>query len=474
MQHLRLITALILAALVGNVSASSKVQGDVHHFRSPNGVQERCVAIAHIPGGVYSAADIKLERQYCGFDFYDKDTALCPKTHSTSPGTMVYDLEGSHYAGYQARFEKEICARGFHAEIKVAGEPLAYKVTMNAKGTSGTFSTASLLYYHFSRYLDAAIHVPVSVYREMDRKAHRQRVTRRGLALSAHSAAKKMNHAAWNILDHAETRPSTYKPTDELFTIDRKSIYGILIHPKGTRYDPEINGTRKSGWGIGQSKDFQQTPPFLALRSDKPLTAAIADGLAQGRKRHAKGSHADPRQMAFWMQELTEITLLDYIFNQQDRIGNIDYRQYWYWLDRGKIRHRLARGPRAPKDIAAHHPTRLKRTWLNDNDAGGRRAYANFTKKTWMLEKIRHYNPKTWRRLVAMERDFAKQGKLYRYVRDSFGLTGTQLKLIVDNTRHAVAILTKSCHAGHLRFDLDPGAFFIHGRTQPAKVNCAG
>jgi len=259
-----------------------------------------------------------------------------------------------------------------------------------------------------------------------------------------------------------------------LFTVDRSAIYGILIHPKGTRYSPEVNGTRKSGWGVGQSKDFQQTPPFLALRSAKPLAAAISDGLAQGRRHHAKGSHADPRQMAFWMQELTEITLLDYIFSQQDRIGNIDYRYYWYWQDQGRIQHRLAHGPRPPKDLAAHRPIRLKRTWLNDNDAGGRRSYANFTKKTWMLEKIRHYNSKTWQRLMAMEQDFAKRGKLYHYVRDSFGLSPAQLKLVVDNTRNAASILKKSCRAGHLRFDLDPEAFFLHGRTEPAKLNCAG
>jgi len=55
---------------------------------------------------------------------------------------------------------------------------------MNAKGTSGTFATASLLYYHLARYLDASVRVPVSVYRSIDRMAHDQRVTQRGLALS--------------------------------------------------------------------------------------------------------------------------------------------------------------------------------------------------------------------------------------------------------------------------------------------------
>ena len=38
--------------------------------------------------------------------------------------------------------------------------------------------------------------------------------------------------------------------------------------------------------------------------------------------------------MMFWMTELSEICLLDYIFSQQDRPGNIDYRWVWYYLDR--------------------------------------------------------------------------------------------------------------------------------------------
>jgi hypothetical protein len=34
--------------------------------------------------------------------------------------------------------------------------------------------------------------------------------------------------------------------------------------------------------------------------------------------------------MVFWMRDLADITLLDYLFGQQDRIGNIDYLTYWY------------------------------------------------------------------------------------------------------------------------------------------------
>jgi len=184
---------------------------------------------------------------------------------------------------------------------------------MNAKGTSGTFSTASLLYYHLTRYLDASIRAPVSVYRSIDRKAHEQRVTRRGLDLSAGKKSLAMNHAAWQELDQVEKNPDAYAETDELFTADRIRIYGVLLHVHGKRYGPELNGTRKSGWGEGQNRDFQETAPFLALRSEKPLEEAIAEGLAKAerdrRSKKAMKGGVSKEQMAYWMQDLTEITL---------------------------------------------------------------------------------------------------------------------------------------------------------------------
>ena len=117
-------------------------------------------------------------------------------------------------------------------------------------------------------------------------------------------------------------------------------------------------------------------------------------------------------------------------------------------------------------------PTRLKRTQLNDNDAGGRLPYANFTKKTGMLEKIRHYSPDTYRRLMRLTKDFEAKGELYGYVRDTFGLSDAQFKQTVNNTRQAADILRGSCQAGKLRFDLDPAAYLTTGKAKAHKVDC--
>ena len=179
-----------------------------------------------------------------------------------------------------------------------------------------------------------------------------------------------------------------------------------------------------------------------------------------------------PEQMVFWMKELTEITLLDYIFSQQDRIGNIDYLSFWYWVDGGEVRRTPATGNKVPEEIAAFHPINLRRTQLNDNDAGGRVPYANFTKKTGMLDKIRHYSPDTYRRLMRLDHDLATQGQLYVYVRDTFGLSDDQFEQVVNNTRQAASILRKTCQEGKLRFDLDPEAFLVKGKADEQKIDC--
>jgi hypothetical protein len=331
---------------------------------------------------------------------------------------------------------------------------------MNSKNTSATFSPASLLYYHFSRYFDTYTYVPVSVFRTIDRTAHEQRISARGLAWSSNNPSLKMNHAAWLELDAVEKKPLAYAEPDEVFTSDLKQVFGVLMRIEGKRYGDEINGTRKSGWGKGQSFDFQKTPPFTALRSEKILDEAIASTPS------AKGYA--PLQMVYWMQELTEITLLDFIFSQQDRVGNIDFVEYWYSRNDGKI----MRVPATSKETPSAGTLLLKRTFLNDNDAAGKRTYSNFTKSTGMLEAIRHYNPKTYQHLQNLAKDINQQGPLYNYLKNTFGLTEVQFQQATNNIKLAANILYNSCKAKKLRFDLGPDAFFLTGKFAQQAIAC--
>jgi len=334
------------------------------------------VILDKMPGGEYSSKDSKEEQAYCKIDLYGKTIAMCPRTWSASTGSIIYQLYAGPYKGNAKKFEASLCSRGKSAVNYTTGKHLKYKNTMNMKGTSGTFSTASLLYYHFSRYFDTHIHVPVAVQRTMDNNAHLQRVTQRGVKLA--SINNKKTHAAWVEMQKVQQKPELYQPTEELFTADRKQIYGVLLHSPGKRYGVLMNGTRKSGSSDGQDTDFQKTPPFLALRSSQPLKKAIPEGIEEAEKdpliKEAIKSEISDQQMAYWMQDLTEITLLDYIFSQQDRVGNIDYEEYWYWKKGSNIRKKHARTKTPAKNLAKHKPLRIQETFLNDNDSGGRKS----------------------------------------------------------------------------------------------------
>ena len=468
-------TALTLS-MSGSMAAAATFSGTAINHRSPHGLDEQCIILDRMPGGSYSDADRKLEKEFCAIDFYAGGHALCPKVFSTSPGTLIYALSRGQYAGDMAAFEAEQCATSSPVKRGAPGEPVSWKMTVNGNGTSATFSTAALLYYHFSRHFNTDVHVPVSTYRSMDKEEHLKRVTSRGLELSAHRKGGAMNHAGYTILTEAEKNPATYRATDELFTADRKQVYGVLLQPHGDRYGPEINGTRESGWGDGQNRDFQETAPFLALRSSLPLAEAIDAGIHAAAEnttlRQAMRNGVAPEQMVFWMKEITEITLLDYIFSQQDRVGNIDYLSYWYWVDNGEIRRMPASGTHVPDELAEQHAIRIRRTQLNDNDAGGKIPYANYTKKTGMLEKIRHYSGDTYRQLMQLAADFESRGELHDYVRDSFGLSTSQFEQVVNNIRLAAGILRDSCRADKLRFDLDPATFLLTGKVKEPQLDC--
>jgi hypothetical protein len=473
------LSILLAAATIGAPAlASDAVQGTEITFTSPNGVVERCVRIAPIPGGEYSDGDLEDEAAYCAIDFYAPAVALCPKTWSTSPGMMVYDVSGGPYAGNRAEFVRNACKEGKSAKDLAEDDLAKFKVTMNQSGTSGTFSPSPLLYYHYSRYFDMDVMVPVAVWRSMDTRMHATEVAKPGLAISGHNQSARMNHEGWRWLVEADANPSVYSPTDELFTQDRKQIYGVLLNSPGSRYGSEINGTRVSGWGKGQNEDFQKTPAFLALRSSLPLAEAIAFGFAEGRKDSTINKDLGPdvpaQQMVWWMRELSEIVLLDYIFSQQDRVGNIDFTPYYYWTDGDDVDHKKANHHEPGDGDVPEGAILLRRTNLNDNDAGGRVQYANFAKSTQMLERLRHFDGGVYRRLMALNADLQAQGPVYQWTATSLGLEQGQIDQIVANTALAAGILSESCRNGDLVFDLDPKQFFLTGSVTPDDVACDG
>lgn len=442
-------------------------QAQTFTFTSPNEVIEECRILPHIPGGNYSPKDVKTEREYCSINFYNTTKiALCPKVWSTSPGTMIADI--SQTGKSQREFEEQAaCGSRKEQEFFVK-----FKQTMNEKDTSGTFSPSSLLYYHLARYFNTTVDVPVAVYRSMDKTEHMNRVSKKAALGKLGESAQ--NRAGWDWMYKSEENPDAYIPTRELFTPDRKQIYGVLVGGGGARYGSEINGIR-SAWGLAQNQDFQNTPAFLALRSSKPLNEAIHDGVAEGRKNPRINRDLGPTvsnlQMTLWMKELSEIVLLDYIFSQQDRIGNIDFRWQQLKIDpNGKVRsYRVKSKYERPRMMIKEDM--IQHTHINDNDAGGT-YYVNFAKKTGMLENLRHFNAGTYGKLMALATDFNNKGEIYNYFAHNFNLDNAQLNQAATLAQEAATVLESVCKEGRLHFDLYDARAILTNQAAEQKLDC--
>lgn len=454
----RLATAAILAVLASGQLSAAEVQGEVVDFQLENGLVEQCVRIADFPGAHYTKHDRKQEKQYCALDF--SQLALCPKLWSTSPGTILYAIDVDTYAGDYVRFEHQQCAKGHHARDAAQDKPATFKISVNGRDTSATYAPASWVYYHFSRYFHTNTHVPVAVYRSMDAAAHNARVTKPALEIIGDRHSLRMLGAGWRFLNAVETGSDTGGGAAAALTDDGRQVFGVLIDNKGDRYGPEFNGTRESGWGSGQNNDFQQTAPFLALRMDQPIADAARTAIAEARKnpRMAKALQADTpvEQVILWMQDVLEITLLDYILGQQDRIGNIDYTWRWYWVEDGKLESEPAHGKDVPGKLEAFSPVRLKQSAINDNDAGVRAGYADFAAKTHMLEGLRHYNAKLYHRLGRLAADMADKGPAWQWMTEAAGLSNREAGTIAKRTADAFNLLQTDCKNGVLKLDLVP------------------
>ena len=186
--------------------------------------------------------------------------------------------------------------------------------------------------------------------------------------------------------------------------------------------------------------------------------------------------------MMLWMTELSDILLLDYIFNQQDRPGNIDYTWVWYHTDAGghlkSVRVDLEASRLAMNSVET--PTEMtnssrsfliEKIYINDSDAGGRK-YTNFTKRSGLLENLHHLNAITYRQLTWLADDFGLRGPLYRYLRDTFGLPDRYVAEIAQNVIQAGQTLKKTCTAGGLRFDLEPDTYVSTTQVQSVRVDC--
>lgn len=473
--------SIALCCAAPQARATDRIEGIATSFTSYNGVAERCVRIAPLPGATYSEADLAQEAALCALDLYDPAIALCPKIWSTSPSVVLYDLIGSKFEGEREDFQKDVCEGAKVAKYVATAELARLKFTMNRIDTSAAQSTAPLVYYHLSRFLGTRVQVAPAVWRSIDARVLRDEVAQGGADLTAGTLHLAKIHAAWTALAAAIDDPASYGrdggygTAEDLLTGDGALVYGTLLNATGSGFDAEVNGQDPDPWDAAERmRLFRLTPGFIALDTDAPLANAVAAGIAGAvppvDETMPKG--LPPVQVAVWAQELAETVLMDFILAQQDRPGNIDKTPRYHWVQDGQARSLPAAGHSPGDGTVPADALRLMHLVLNDNDAATRYEYDNGMMMYQVLQGLRHFDGALYLRLQALAQDMRAGGLVRQWLDNAPGLRLSQSGLIAENIIAAAEILATSCAAGLLRFDLDADAFLVTGSAPAAEVPC--
>jgi hypothetical protein len=377
-------------------------------FSSPTGASAAMPSScgSHIPGGEYSQQDIATEQKYCGLDFDNHNLTVCPKTNSTSAALNYFTTPG--------------CADNNH-----------WWGTMKFYHLGGSLVNPSglALYYHLSRFIKAHAFIPVTSFREITGKD--QAILRKAASdLSGRSESWK-------------TLSGFLKTKSRLVTAPDGTPVGVFVTRPGKRYGPIINSLRKAAWGKAQTAEWGRTPSFLGLRSSGSFSDGVKTALAAV-PNFDRNENVSSKQMAFWMAEMLDVAILDYIIGQQDRVGNIDYL------------------------TVTREGETFKQTILQDSD--GSLDGGQIVKDAGVLDGIVHYTADHYRGILDL--DHAMQsgsGEVYHFIATDMRMLPENMKRVKDNTASLAAKLRSLCANGSLKLDVDPEAYMS---GQSTSVDC--
>src|SRR6266436_5255955 len=386
-----------------------------------NGTVEVAIRPAAFPGHpeIYSKKDIAKERELAEIDFYNGktkegfDIVLIPKTYSTSPGINIHSVKlpaGTSHLGYAATHATKSHSSGDKVIAK-------YKQSIP---THFTYSPSILGYYHLSRFLDTG-HVEPAIVRTMDVAAHKSLAD-----LGKAKAIGSNNRKQWmelRVLDETHSNST-------LYTEDGKQLYGALqANPTGEQSYPHLSD-------LGGAGAFAASAEFGKVTNSNPLKLNCKDD-------SGKLNQAAVQQIV-QVKDLSDMVLMDFIMSQADRFsGNMHSQKIYVWIENGALKHKTKKGDstKAAEQLKGIPPEAvlINRMIMKDNDAG--LISGNSAKSYHLLDKIIHMDPKTYNRLLDLQKELQKP-EVAQWYQTELLFTPTDFKTMKGNVDQAVSILT--------------------------------
>lgn len=416
---------------------------------------ELCVIPTHLSQAKYSAKDLDQELGLCSL-VSGANAATCPKVSSTNPGVEFFRVPDGMTAAAMEAKECKI------PDPKKPSEDLAKKVAKYKQSVSCSYTPSILGYYHLSRLLGGAGNVPPSVLRTFDINHHKE-IAAKGLAItSKRYGTAALIYQTWSGLMSVVKAGAASKKKDAMFTDSIGQTYGALqLNPTGeAKYSEFFSAAKGKETRAAAYRD--RNAIFQNVKSPKAISQII------GREFTASNV-----QLFQQMKDSADMVLLDTLMSQQDRFGNVHSVEKFAYLgtdDKGVLE--VKTDSKLTPEIKAKGAVAIKIMMLKDNDCGV--AKTNIARAERLLEKVAHMDPKTYKRLLELDRsaDGAeivtafKTGMMFTTA-DWIGASSDPgvRPLIAES----VKLLKSRCQSGQLKLDLDIDAYFT-GRQ--AQQNC--
>lgn len=416
-------------------------------YRTPEGTSELCVVPKKWPGGKYSRTDLSKEADLCDYDFYS-NVGLCPKLTSTNPAVLLIKPNAKYS---KSQIDKSDC------NLK------SMKLNTDAKfkqSVTCSYTPSILSYYQISRILGNIGRVPVAVLRTMDIKTHS------GLSRKALSILKDPKHPtrlSWQKFLQIHENPRFFpNVVDESST----QIFGALSD--NVKHEEQYVDVSGVGDYATRYQRFLRQKPFQRVSS--PLRVEQIVGSAK---------FANVAQTVVQMKDVADMVLLDTLLNQQDRIGNIHYKFYWYHinpqtneLERTKSHAKWSGGViKVPDEesrfMEGRQAALLKEMILKDNDCGITKG--NMMAEVGALQKVRHFSYNTYRRFLNFAQNL-NTAESKAYFKEEMLFSNADFATLLANVNMAQKTLLGRCQSGDLIFDVDIENY-VPGATHP-NISC--
>ncbi len=429
-----------------------------------------------VDGADYSKSDLKMQKRLCDMEIYPVDPALdkqsvaiCPKLFSTFPALEFFEIPKDET---QQSVEEKFCSQKVGEKTR-AKKIAKYKYSMSCAKTSSILS-----YYHISRALQMNS-VPVSVLRTVDKQTH---------MFHAELGVKRSRASASEIISKnwVSVVKLITQSNPDIVTPDQLMTYGALSeNPRGEQkyyedFWPKTNGDQ----GV---KNFKSTEVMKRLALARPVESFIATELNTN-------NYSSIRKM----KDASDMVILDTLFGQKDRFGNIhSYHSFmvnqegdFENLDLGDIEDWMAEVnavdalnelkkvkdwpsdwqkeilPRNKKiiEIVSHFLNSLDVPFahsqvllIKDNDCGFKGS--NIFKSQGLVKDIRHLSLSTYQQLNLLFAE-TSQGHLDDYFIKTLNMSEEDVKSFKENLTFVYETLKVKCDKKELFLDLNIKSHF--------------